>query len=149
MTSIEEILYNNIRIVTKDFSDLLLTDLFYNGREGEADCRAWYSELQKMDSNLLYTHELVEYSQKRIALKQKLRHRHLIAFVALSAGFLLFGAGAVVAYAWTQNAWLSAFCLAATYFCCAASMLHANEVEVDIRPHDPNPFRRWVSNKGG
>lgn len=146
MTSAERMLYDNIKFTTKNFSDLLLTDLFFNGREGEADCRAWYSELMKLDSELLYTHELVEYGQKRIALKQKLRRRHLIGFVGLSAGFLVFGAGAVAAYAWTQNAWVSALCLATTYFCCAESMRHANEVEVDIRPNDPNPFRKWVSN---
>lgn len=149
MTSTEHLLYNNIKVLTKNFSDYLLTDLFLNGREGEADCRAWYSELIKLDSELLYTHELVEYGQKRIALKQKLRRRHLISFIGLSAGFLLFGAGAVAAYAWTQNAWVSALCLAASYFCCAESMRHANEVQVDICPTDTNPFRHWVSNKGG
>ena len=149
MTSTEHLLYNNIKVVTKNFSDLLLTDLFLNGREGEADCRAWYSELQKLGSELLYTHELVEYGHKRIELKKKLRRLHLTGFIALSAGFILFGAGAVAAYAWTRNAWVSALCLAAAYLCCIESMRHANETEVDIRPTDPNPFRHWVSNKGG
>ena len=149
MTSTEHLLYNNIRVVTKNFSDLLLSDLFFNGREGEADCRAWYSELQKLDSDLVYTREMMEYRQKRIALKQKLRRRHLVSFIGLSAGFLVFGAGAVAAYAWNRNAWVSALCLAAAYLCCIESMRHANEVEADIHPNDPNPFRRWVSSKGG
>ena len=143
----ETMLYANIRWATKNFTDLLLADLYLNG--GEADCRVWYSELQKLGSDLIRTSELVEYGRKRIALKQKLRRLHITAFVVLSFGFLLAGAAAVAVYARWENPWLSALFLVVAYLCCTESIRHANEVEVDLHPEDPNPFRHWISNTGG
>lgn len=141
----EQMLYSNIKHATADFTDLLLADPFF-GNDRESDCRAWYSELQKLGSGLIYTSELVEYGKRRIQVKTKLRRRHLVLFVALSFGFFLCGAGAVASYARFQKLWMPLLLLAAAYICCAESIRHINETEVDLHPDDPNPFRRWISN---
>lgn len=141
----EQMLYGNIQTATNHFTDFLLADPFY-GNDREADCRTWYSELQKLGSDLIHTPAMMEYGKRRIQAKMKLRRRHLALFVALSFGFFLCGAGAVASYVRLKKLWMPFLFLAAAYICCAESIRHINETEIDLHPDDPNPFHRRISN---
>lgn len=141
----EQMLYSNIKHATADFTDLLLADPFFD-IDREEDCRVWYSELQKLGSELIDSPELVAYGHRRIAMKTTLRRRHLAAFLALTLGFFLCGAGAVASYVRFRHIWLPCLCLAAAYLLCGEAIRHINEAAVDIHPEDRNPFRRWISN---